>query len=151
MAEYRNSGGYQVNGSSAVRRQEERQVEQRPVKKRQRRVLPRTAVDIIPVAYVFMVAAACVCILACSVMYVHAKTEMTGLTKSVSSLQTSLETIRQENQDLQNEISTCTSLDTIRKKATKELGMVPADDSQIIYYDQSDSEYVRQKDDIPNE
>ena len=76
---------------------------------------------------------------------------MTGLTKSVSSLQTSLETIRQENQDLQNEIATCTSLDTIRKKATKELGMVPADDSQIIYYDQSDSEYVRQKDDIPNE
>jgi cell division protein FtsL len=140
-----------VNGSSAVQKQEERQVEKHQGRKRQRQVLPRTAVDIIPVAYVFLVAAACVCILLFSVMYIHAKTEMTSLTKSVSSLQTSLESIRQENQDLQNEISTCTSLDTIRDKAINELGMVAAEDSQVIYYDQSDSEYVRQKEDIPNE
>lgn len=151
MAEYRNDGRYQVNGSSAIRRQEERQVERKPAKKRQRRVLPRTAVDIIPVAYVFLVAAACVCILLFSVMYIHAKTEITSLTKSVSSMQSSLETIRQENQDLQNEIATCTSLGTIRSKAINELGMVQAEESQIIYYDQSDSEYVRQKEDIPNE
>lgn len=151
MAEYRTQRRYLVNGSSAVQQQEERQVERRPAKKRQRRVLPRTAVDIIPVAYVFAVAIACVCILLFSTMYIHAKTEVTALTKNVSSLQNSLETIRQENQDLQNEITTGTSLDTIKDKAINELGMVAADDSQIVYYESSDSEYVRQKEDIPNE
>lgn len=151
MAEYRTGSSYQVYGSSAVRRQEERQIERKPAKKQRRRVLPRNAVDIIPVAYVFAVAAACVCILLCSVMYIHAKTEVTSLTKSVSSLQTTLESVRQENQDIQNEITTCTSLETIYREAVGKLGMVPAEDSQIIYYDQSDSEYVRQKEDIPNE
>lgn len=151
MAEYRTQRRYLVNGSSAIREQEERQVEQKPVKRRQRQVLPRTAVDIIPVAYVFAVAIACGCILLFSVMYIHTKTEVTALTKSVSSLQSSLETIKQENQDLQNEITTSTSLDTIQEKALNKLGMVAADDSQIIYYDSSDSEYVRQKEDIPNE
>ncbi len=151
MAEYRTDDRYLVNGSSAVRRQEERQIERKPAKKKQRRVLPRNAVDIIPVAYVFAVAAACVCILLFSVMYIHSRTELTALTKNVSSLQTSLETIRQENQDLQNDITTCTSLETIYDRAVNKLGMVPADESQIIYYDQSDSEYVRQKEDIPHE
>ena len=154
MAEYeyrKSNSGYMVNGSSAVRRQEERQDDRKPSRKRQRRVLPRSAVDIIPVAYVFMVAVACVCILMFSVMYIHAKTEVTTLTKTVSTLQTNLETLRQENQDLQNEITAGTSLETIYRKAVDELGMVAADDSQVIYYDQSDSEYVRQKEDIPNE
>ncbi|MDO5409293.1 MAG: septum formation initiator family protein [Lachnospiraceae bacterium] len=151
MAEYRTQRRYLVNGSSAVREQEERQVERKPVKKRQRRVLPRTAVDIIPIAYVFMVAVSCICILAFSVMYIHARTEVTALSKQVSTLQATLEDIKQDNQDLQNEITTCTSIDTIRKKATQKLGMVPADETQIVYYDSSDSEYVRQKEDIPNE
>ena len=151
MAEYRTQRRYLVNGSSAVQEQEERQVEKRQPRKRQRRVLPRTAVDIIPVAYVFAVFIACGCILLFSTMYIHAKTEITALTKSVSSLQSELETVRQGNQDLQNEITSSTSLDAIRDAAINELGMVPADDSQIVYYESSDSEYVRQKEDIPNE
>ncbi len=151
MPEYKTQRRYLVNGSSAVREQEERQVERKPAKKRQRRVLPRSAVNIIPVAYVFAVAIACTCIMIFSAMYIHSKTEVTALTKNISTLQSSLETIRQENQDLQNEITNSTSLDTIRKKATEELGMVPADESQIVYFEGSDSEYVRQKEDIPNE
>ncbi len=151
MPEYKDQSRYLVNGTSAVREQHERPVEKAPVKKRQRRVLPRNAVNVLPIAYVMTVAIACVCILACSGIYIHSKTEVTALTKQISTLQSSLETVRQENQDLQNEITTSTSLDTIRKKATKDLGMVPADESQIVYFEGSDSEYVRQKEDIPNE
>lgn len=151
MAEYRTQRRYLVNGSSAVQEQEERQVERKTTKKRQRRVLPRTAVDIIPVAYVFAVAIACGCILLFSTMYIHARTEVTALTKNVTSLQNDLESIRQENQDLQNEITISTNTETIKEKAIGELGMVPADNSQIVYYESSDSEYVRQKEDIPNE
>lgn len=156
MADSRRWQEYQTNGSTAVRVEprpqpgEERQpARKRP--KRQKKALPRYAVDVLPVVYVFMVAVSCVCILFFSVMYIHAKTDLTVLTKEVSSLQSSLEEVRQDNQDLKNDIATSTNLKTIYEKATKKLGMVAADDSQVLYYQSSDSEYVRQKDDIPNE
>ena len=146
--EFRTQRRYLVHGSAALQ-PEEREPER--VRRRQKRVLPRTAVSMIPVAYVAAVAFSCVCILAFSVMYIHAKTELTTMAKQVLVLQNDLDEIRQDNQDLMNEITTCTNLDTIRKVAEEKLDMVPADDSQIVYYDQSDSEYVRQKEDIPNE
>lgn len=146
--EFRTQRRYLVHGNAALQ-PEEREPEK--ARRRQKRVLPRAAVSILPVAYVAAVALSCVCILAFSVMYIHEKTELTVMAKQISSLQNDLDEIRQDNQDLVNEIMTCTNLDTIRAAAEEKLDMVPADDSQIVYYNQSDSEYVRQKEDIPNE
>ena len=42
-------------------------------------------------------------------------------------------------------------LEYIYKTATEEMGMVPAAEDQVIYFDRTESEYVRQNEDIPKE
>ncbi len=46
-------------------------------------------------------------------------------------------------------INTDTNLDYVYKVATEELGMVYANSNQVVLYDKTDNEYVRQYDDIP--
>lgn len=141
---------YMTNGSVAYapQREEERQ----PVRRRKavQKVYTRSQVNALPVAYVFVVAIACALLLASSVIFLHARTNLTIMTKQVSSLQTELEAKKQSNQDLQNEISASTTLSVIRDKAL-ELGMKQADAAQIIFYTATEKDYVRQKDNIPNE
>ena len=154
MGEYNSKDRYVVNGSSAVKVQE-KEIQSKPQKKpvdgRQMQVYHRSMVDVISVSSVFLTLAACVCILGFSFSYIHTKTELTTLSSSVSGLQRELESVREDNQALRNQVSAASDIETIRKKAVNELHMKPASDSQIIYYHQSDSEYVTQKDDIPNE
>lgn len=148
MADYETKHRYQVQGSAALQPEEEPKSGRKPEKKKKRRILPRSAVSILPVAYVGLVVFSCICILTFSTMYIHEKTVLTSLNKELSAAQSELQKLKQENQDLFNEITGELSLESLAEKAS-ELGMVPAD--KVIRYDQSDSEYVRQKEDIPNE
>ena len=59
--------------------------------------------------------------------------------------------MRTINSALENRISTLVDLDYIYQVATEELGMTYASDDQVIYYDKSESEYVRQYEDIPTD
>lgn len=151
MEDYRRRNGYYSEGSSALMPEERERVNENRGKKRRERVLPRAAVDLIPAQYVLMVAAAGICAVLLACTYIHGKTETTALAKEVATLQNTLEDKKQENQILNNEIATCTSIETIYEKAINQLGMMPADESQVRYYESSDSEYVVQKEDIPNE
>lgn len=148
MADYERRRRYQVQGSAALQPQEEPERVKKPKKQRKKRILPRSAVSTLPVAYVGLIALSCICILAFSTMYIHKKTEIATMNREIATLQSSLQNIRQDNQELFNEVTTSTSLDTIEKKAL-ELGMVPA--TEVLHYTQSDLEYVIQKEDIPNE
>jgi len=156
MAGYESKKRYRVNGNLAEVVQQEvfdeavKKQSRQEEKKRAKRVLPRHAVDMIPFAYTIIVALACTCIIFGSITYVHAKTSVTTYTKQLGTYQSELEDIKAENKAMQTELSTRTDLSTIKSKA-KELGMVKAGKGQIIYYEQSDSEYVRQKEDIPND
>lgn len=156
MAGYESKKRYRVNGNLAEVVQHEvyddavRKRYNKEEKKRAKRVLPRHAVDIIPLAYTVVVALACTCILLGAVTFVHAKTSITKQTKELVLVQNELDSIKAENKALQTELSTRTDLETIKSRA-KELGMVKAGKGQIIYYEQSDSEYVRQKEDIPHD
>ena len=148
MALYETDSRYDVYGNTVLR-PDERQEEERVVK-RQRRVLPRSAVDVIAKAYVGMVALACGCILAMSVHYIQMKTAVTEEVSMIKALQNQIYEQNKINAQLENEITASATLDVILTKATK-LGMKPAENDQVIYYDGSDSEYVIQKEDIPNE
>lgn len=148
MADYVSKRRYLVQGSAALQPQEEQEIVKKPKKRKKQRILPRSAVSILPIAYVGLVVLSCICILAFSTMYIHQKTEIATLNKEISTLQNSLQSIRQDNQELFNEVTASTSLDTIEKKAV-ELGMIPA--TEVLHYTQSDLEYVIQKEDIPNE
>ena len=68
---------------------------------------------------------------------------------TVKQLETELEAMRTENDAFEESIDTSVDLNHIYAVAVGELGMVHAGQDNIIQYDKTESEYVRQYEDIP--
>ena len=68
---------------------------------------------------------------------------------SVKKLEVQLENLRTENDALEQSIDTSVDLNYIYKIAVNELGMVHAGKDNVIQYSKTESEYVRQNEDIP--
>jgi len=81
--------------------------------------------------------------------YLHVQSSMTAKIHSIEGLEQQLEQLCSENDALQTRINTDMDLDHIYKVATEELGMVYANRNQVLLYDKTESEYVRQYEDIP--
>ncbi len=62
-----------------------------------------------------------------------------------------MEQLKAENDATETRINTSIDLDYIYKVATEELGMVYANRDQVLLYDKTESEYVRQYEDIPTQ
>ncbi len=92
---------------------------------------------------------AMVCTLMLCFSYIRLQTEINTRISSIESMKQQLDTLKSENAALQNSIDTSLDLDRIYRVATQELGMVYADENQTITYDKTESEYVRQYEDIP--
>ena len=60
-----------------------------------------------------------------------------------------LEFLKSENDALETRINTSLDLDYVYRVATEELGMVYPNKNQVILYNKTESEYVRQYEDIP--
>lgn len=90
------------------------------------------------------VAALCIC---CS--YVRVQSAITASMRNIQQQEEMLEALRSENDTIQTAIDTDVDLDHIYDVATKELGMVYANRNQVIRYQKTESEYVRQYADIP--
>lgn len=99
--------------------------------------------------YVIMLTLAAVCALYICVGYLHVQSSMTAKIHNIEGLEQQLEQLRSENDALQTRINTDMDLDHIYKVATEELGMVYANRNQVLLYDKTESEYVRQYEDIP--
>ena len=99
--------------------------------------------------YVIMLTIAAVCTLCLCVNYLHLQSSITTRIHTIESLESELETLKTENDALQTNINTSVDLDHVYKVATEELGMVYANKNQILQYDKTESEYVRQNEDIP--
>lgn len=99
--------------------------------------------------YVIMLTIAAVCTLYLCVNYLHLQSSITTRIHTIESLESELETLKTENDALQTNINTSVDLDHVYKVATEELGMVYANKNQILQYDKTESEYVRQNEDIP--
>ena len=99
--------------------------------------------------YVFVLSIAAVCALWLCVNYLHIQSSMTGRIHNIQDLEKKLEVLKANNDALETRINTYVDLDYVYKVATEELGMVYANKDQIILYDKSESEYVRQYEDIP--
>lgn len=92
---------------------------------------------------------ALVCVLYICISYLHIQSEMTASMHHITALEKELEQLKSENDTLQTKINTEVDLDYVYKVATEDLGMVYANSGQVLLYDKTDSEYVRQYDDIP--
>lgn len=97
---------------------------------------------------VVLVIAAC-CALYICVSYIHIQSDMTARMDTIKGLEQDLETLKSENDALETRINTYVDLDYVYKVATEELGMVYANKDQVLLYNKTESEYVRQDEDIP--
>lgn len=95
-----------------------------------------------------LVAASCVTLYFC-VSYLHLQSEMTARVDNIKNLESQLEVLKSENDALETRINTSIDLDHIYRVATEELGMVYAGQDQVLLYNRTESEYVRQNEDIP--
>ncbi len=74
---------------------------------------------------------------------------MTTRMDHIKELEQELDALRSENDITQTRINTSVDLDYVYRVATEELGMVYAGKDQVLMYHQTESEYVRQYEDIP--
>ena len=99
--------------------------------------------------YVCALTVAAVCALYLCAGYLRLQSSVAARQKNVESMERMLDDLREENDALETRINTSVDLDYIYKVATEELGMVYADESQVRLYNKTESEYVRQYEDIP--
>lgn len=84
------------------------------------------------------------------VQYLSIQSRVTARLHNIEVLEKQLEQLKSENDALQTHIYTNIDLDHIFQVATEEMGMVYANKDQVLLYDRTESEYVRQYEDIPN-
>ncbi|MCI8512658.1 MAG: cell division protein FtsL [Lachnospiraceae bacterium] len=99
--------------------------------------------------YVLALTVAAICTLYLCVSYLQLQSSITARLKHIESLEESIEAMKVENDALETRINTSVDLDYIYKVATEELGMVYANKNQVKLYNKTESEYVRQYEDIP--
>lgn len=97
---------------------------------------------------IVLVIAAC-CALYLCVNYLNIQSSITAKINSIEKLEQKVESLKSENDALAIRINTYVDLDHVFKVATEELGMVYAKKNQVLMYNKTESEYVRQYEDIP--
>ncbi len=80
---------------------------------------------------------------------ISVQTEITNRLDNISVLEQELLDTKELNAQMETQISLNTDITYIYETATVRLGMVPADAASTIYFDKSESEYVRQYEYIP--
>lgn len=81
--------------------------------------------------------------------YIKLQSEITSTVKNISKLESELNDLKLENDEMYSRITSSVDLEEIRRIAIGELGMSYAKEGQIINYSVDGSDYVRQFTDIP--
>ena len=137
------------------RRYAEPQRAPQPVREPRRRVRVRyqeaaqTASISIALSSTLMLLAAVIAALVIGYNYLCLKSSLDVHMDSIKSLETTLDHLRTENDALERSIDTSIDLNYVYNVAVNELGMVRIGQGNIIQYDKTESEYVRQYEDIP--
>jgi len=78
------------------------------------------------------------------VNYIQLQTELTNLTRSVAAKEIEVNNMKMANDEEYNRIISSIDLEEIKRIALGELGMIYAQEGQIISYDNKSSDYMRQ-------
>lgn len=117
-------------------------------KRRRRRKRANTAPGIDLFSLIFMVAAIIATAYVC-VQYLQVQADVTKMSKSIASMESNIATMKNDNSAAIEDITSAIDLQYIYKVATKELGMVHASKNQVISYESTKSDSVKQYGDIP--
>lgn len=125
--------------------EQEKKKDYEPVKRHKER---KKAKRISPVLAVFSATAGVVLMLSV-ITCIKVQTEITARLDNIGTLEQQLLDAKEMNTRMETQISLFTDITYVYETATVKLGMVPAGDAGTIYYDKSESEYVRQYEYIP--
>lgn len=152
------AGGYYTEGNTVrkieafpARTRQERQrqktgAKQRPA--RQKAVRTGLSIDL---PFLFMLTVAVIATLVICFQYLCLTASIDAHMDQIEALETRLENLKTENDALEQSIDTSVDLNYVYDVAVNELGMIHAGKDNIISYDKTESEYVRQYEDIPKE
>jgi len=115
---------------------------------RQKKIHPIQSIDVF--SLLFMTAAVAVTLYLC-LSYVQVQYNITSMSKQIAIKESEINDLKNQNNAAYNRIDTSIDLNYVYNVAVKELGMVRADQSQIMKYASVKSDYVRQYGNIPDE
>jgi len=98
--------------------------------------------------YLVMLTLAAIVTLFICVNYLQVQASITTSIKNIETQEMILEELKTDNDALESRIEAGINLDEIYRVATEEMGMVYANKNQVITYDRTPTEYVRQNEDI---
>jgi cell division protein FtsL len=99
--------------------------------------------------YVMFLAVAVIVTLLTCISYLQLQSQMTQRVNNISSLEKEVADLKSDNDEIYSRINNSANLDDIKKVALDELGMSYASKDQVVLYDNEESDYVRQYNDIP--
>lgn len=85
------------------------------------------------------------------VSYINIQSEITKDVNQISTLESQLYRLQQENDEYEMRIESTIDLEQIKKTAMQELGMTYASDGQIVQIEGGSDDYVRKYADIPED
>ena len=98
----------------------------------------------------FLSIAAVACLFIC-VNYLNLQAQVTESRKQISRMESSYSDLKLSNDAAYSKAVSSVDLDKIRDIAINELGMVYANQDQIVTYEKQDKDYVRQYEEVPKE
>ena len=125
---------------------------ERPKKKVSKQVLKnrKQALHMNSAYVIFLTVAAVTAVIVC-VNYVKLQSRITDRSKNITAMQKELANLKEENNAKYNAVMDSVNLDEIRERAQNQLGMVYASPEQIVEYDNPETDYVRQLEEIPDD
>lgn len=101
------------------------------------------------ISYALFLAVAAVAVIMSCIKYINLNSEVSALSNSIATLETTLDTVKAQNDAMEYEIDGFVDIDYIIKSAKKDLGMVAVDEDKIRFYTSTDGEYMKQFLDVP--
>ncbi|MDO4343428.1 MAG: hypothetical protein Q4C50_01370 [Eubacteriales bacterium] len=99
---------------------------------------------------VFLTAATIATVFLC-VNYLKLQAAGTTYRKEIATLESQLSTARLANDNAYEDAVSSVNMENVKEIAVKQLGMVYADEGQVITYNSQDGDYIRQYGEIPTE
>lgn len=101
--------------------------------------------------YMLFLAVATVGLMCVCMTYLKLHADIAQTKSDINDITTSINTLTSQNNSLDYTINSYTDINYIIKVATEELGMIQASKGQVSYYSSTESEYMKQFADVPEE
>lgn len=138
-----------IDGNTARQLDVRRAIEEEPKKLSKATRKNRDKAKHMSLGYVVFLVAALLVSGYILINYIQMQFEITDNMKQIAKLESTLNALRQENDETYSYLTSDIDLEEIKRIAIGELGMTYAKEGQIITYVTEGSDYVRQYEDIP--